>query len=515
RTSLKVEALVAHFRTVPPADAAWAVFFLTGQRLKRLISGRVLRVWAAERAGLPEWLMADSHAAVGDSAETVALLLGERRGEGPDLPLHRWIEERILPLRGRPAEVQAEAVGSWWDELGPDEAFVLNKLLTGAFRVGVSRALVVRALAEVADLPRPTIAHRLMGEIRPSRQWFLDLLAAEDGRAEVSRPYPFCLASPLDQSADCLGDPSSWQVEWKWDGIRAQLIRRRGETFLWSRGEDLITTRFPEIAEAAERLPDGTVLDGEVLAWNRHGVMPFAALQTRIGRDRLSARLLKEIPAIFLAYDLLEAEGDDCRPQALEVRRARLRALLAAAPDRLRLSPTLEAAGWQEYAAWREEARARNVEGLMVKRLDSAYGVGRQRGAWWKWKVEPFTIDAVLVYAQAGSGRRANLFTDYTFALWSDNDLVPVAKAYSGLDNREIERLDRWIRRNTIERFGPVRSVRPQHVFELAFEGVSRSNRHKAGLAVRFPRITRWREDKPAADADRLATLAAMLPVEG
>jgi DNA ligase-1 len=511
RTGRKVGAMAAYFRAVPPEDAAWAVFFLTGQRLKRLISGRVLRGWAAERNGLPDWLMADSHAAVGDSAETVALLLDEPDAAGDDLPLHRWLEERILPLRGRPPDDQAAAIDVWWDELGSGEAFILNKLLTGAFRVGVSRALVVRALANVADLPPATIAHRLMGELQPSKAWFEALLAPEDARVLLSRPYPFYLASALEQPVAALGEVALWQIEWKWDGVRAQLIRRRSETFLWSRGEDLITNQFPEIAEAAASLPDGTVLDGEVLAWNERGVMPFAVLQTRIGRDRPSARTLKDAPALFLAYDLIECAGEDWRQRPLEARRNRMEHVLSHASARLRLSPLLAPRDWDEAAALRDRSRAENVEGLMLKRRDSGYGVGRQRGAWWKWKVDPFTIDAILVYAQAGSGRRANLFTDYTFAVWSGSDLVPVAKAYSGLNAREIDRLDRWIRRNTVERFGPVRQVRPYHVFELAFEAIARSSRHKAGLAVRFPRITGWREDKPAAEADRLETLEALL----
>ncbi|HEX6142631.1 MAG TPA: ATP-dependent DNA ligase [Geminicoccaceae bacterium] len=511
RTGAKVRLMADYFRSAPPEDAAWAVFFLTGQRLRRLISGRVLRAWAADRAGLPEWLMADAHAAVGDSAETVALLLDEPGGEPDDQPLHVWIEDRILPLRGRSPDHQAKIVGGWWDRLMPAEAFILNKLLTGAFRVGVSRALVVRALGEATGLPTATVAHRLMGEIRPSAAWFEALRSPEDRRAEISRPYPFYLASPLEQPVANLGAPDAWVAEWKWDGIRAQLIRRERELFLWSRGEELITERFPEIIDAAAALPDGTVLDGEVLAWNQAGVMPFGVLQTRIGRDRLTVRSLADAPAVFLAYDLVEVGGEDVRPRPLEERRARLEAVLAAAPERLRLSPLIGIGDWATLARRREESRARNVEGLMLKRRDSVYGVGRQRGAWWKWKVDPYTVDAVLVYAQPGSGRRANLLTDYTFAVWAEDALVPVAKAYSGLDDREIQRLDRWIRRNTVERFGPVRAVRPHHVFELAFEAVSRSSRHKAGLAVRFPRIIRWREDKRAEEADRLSALRALL----
>jgi DNA ligase-1 len=512
-TNAKVRAMVAYLAASPPEDAAWAVFFLTGQRLKRLISGRQLRAWAERRSGLPEWLVADAHAAVGDSAETVSLLLDEggRREQAEALPLHRWLEERILPLRGQDEEAQYEAVCGWWQELPRHELFLLNKLLTGALRVGVSGLLVVRALAEVSGLPRATISHRLMGRRQPSAAWYLGLIARDGDAEDRSRPYPFFLASPLERAPESLGPLAEWFVEWKWDGIRAQLIRR-GELFLWSRGEDLISDRFPELMAAAARLPDGAVLDGEVLAWGEVGVLPFAVLQTRIGRERLSPRILEEAPAAFLAYDLIEEGGRDVRARPFHERRARLARLIEGVHPRLRLSPEVEGAGWHELGALRDAARDRRVEGLMLKRRDAPYGTGRQRGAWWKWKVDPLTVDAVLIYAQAGSGRRSNLFTDYTFGVWDGDALVPIAKAYSGLSDQEIASLDRWIRRHTLERFGPVRSVEPVHVFELAFEGINPSSRHKAGLALRFPRIARWRGDKPATEADRLEQVRALLP---
>ena len=513
RTNAKVEAMAGYFRAVPAEDAAWAVFFLTGQRLKRLISGRSLRQWALRYTGLPEWLLADAHAAVGDSAETVTLLVqrGEHADPGETVPLHRWLEERILPLRELPAEHQHAEVISWWRQLPARELFVLNKLLTGALRVGVSQLLVVRALAAVSGLPRATIAHRLTGRWQPTAAWYRRLLAAGGAADDPSRPYPFFLASPLEQAPHELGAIDGWLAEWKWDGIRTQLIRRRGQVFLWSRGEELVTGRFPELAHGAARLPDGSVLDGEVVAWDEHGVMPFAVLQTRIGRDKVTPRDRARAPVSFLAYDLLEHGGTDVRALPLAERRARLAQLLEEPGARFLLSGELPAGNWRELEILRARARELHVEGLMLKQRDSAYGIGRQRGAWWKWKVDPLRVDAVLVYAQAGRGRRANLFTDYTFAVWQDDALVPIAKAYSGLSDREILALDRWIRRNTVERFGPVRQVVPEQVFELAFEGISRSSRHKSGIALRFPRITRWRTDKPAREADRLPELHALL----
>jgi DNA ligase-1 len=516
RTSAKVEAIAGYLRAAPPEDAAWAVFFLTGQRLKRLISGRLLRHWALRATGLPEWLVIDAHAAVGDSAETVALLLDAAQpGEPPeDLPLHRWLEERLLPLRALPEEAQFAAVSAWWQGLPRAQIFLLNKLLTGGFRVGVARLLVERALAEVAGLPRAVISHRLMGRWQPTAAWYRRLIAPDEGEADHARPYPFFLASPLEQVPDALGPVADWLVEWKWDGIRGQLIRRGGETALWTRGEELVTDRFPELAAAAATLPEGVVLDGEILAWDG-GVLPFSALQKRIGRDKLTPRVLAEAPVAFLAYDLLEQDGEDRRAQPLAARRAQLEALLADAAPPLALSPRVEGGDWPALAARREGARAAGVEGLMLKRWDSPYGIGRQRGAWWKWKVAPLTVDAVLLYAQAGSGRRADLFTDYTFGVWREDQLVPVAKAYSGLTDQEIRALDRWIRQHTTDRFGPVCQVEPAQVFELAFEGIAASPRHKSGVALRFPRILRWRADKMAQDADRLDDLAQLLESVG
>lgn len=510
-TNAKVDAMVAHFAAVPAADAAWALFFLKGERLKRLIGSRTLRLWALELAGLPDWLVDESYAAVGDTAETVALLLDALGAVEPgDESLVHWMEERILPLRREEADTQRAIVQGWWRTLDREQRFLLNKLLTGGFRVGVSQGLVVRALAGVSGLEPAVVSHRLMGRWQPTAAAWTALLGADDGTADVSRPYPFFLASQLDGAPDALGPVADWLAEWKWDGIRGQLVKRAGAVYLWSRGEELVTERFPEIERAGFGLADGTVLDGEILAWGEGGVLPFAALQKRIGRLKLTAKVLAEAPVRFLAYDVLEEEGVDVRPEPQAARRLRLERLLAAVSSSLALSPLVEASTWEGLAAGRDRARAQGVEGLMLKRRTAPYQVGRRRGDWWKWKVDPLTVDAVLIYAQAGSGRRANLFTDYTFAVWKAGALVPFAKAYSGLDDKEIAELDRWIRRHTIERFGPVRSVPPVHVFELAFEGIQHSARHKSGIAVRFPRIQRWRREKGPSEADTIEVVKAL-----
>ncbi|MEL6546737.1 MAG: ATP-dependent DNA ligase, partial [Myxococcota bacterium] len=512
-TNAKVEHMVEYFSREAPENAAWTVFFLTGQRMKRLIGSRQLHAWVSEASELPDWLVRESYSVVGDIAETVALLLENEDGESTDIPLHVWMTDRIEPLRHRDESFQREQIVSWWKELPTREIFLLNKLLTGGFRVGVSKTLVVRALAKVAGVPPPTVQHRLMGGWTPSAPGFLRLLSEDTSDVEASRPYPFFLASPLEREVNSLGDPTEWAVEWKWDGIRSQLVVREGQVFLWSRGEELVTERYPEVTED-HGLKDGVVLDGELLAY-RDGPLPFAELQRRIGRKTVSDTMLDEVPAAFMAYDILEHEGRDLREEPLTARRALLESVVASAGPALIVSPLITKGSWVELVEERSSSREKRVEGLMLKRWESPYRSGRKRGDWWKWKIEPFSIDAVMIYAQAGHGKRANLYTDYTFAVWDGDALTPVAKAYSGLDNDEIQRLDKWIRKNTLEKFGPVRSVTPEHVFELAFEGIQSSTRHKSGVALRFPRIARWREDKKTKDADTLEQVKRLLHVEG
>jgi DNA ligase-1 len=411
-----------------------------------------------------------------------------------------------MDAAGQQAEVTA-----WWRELDRLDRFILLKLLTGEFRVGVSQTLVVRALAQAADLGTPVVAARLMGDWTPSAAWLGSVVSHVHTDEDRSRPYPFCLAAPLEQDPAALGNVADWQVEWKWDGIRAQLIRRSDAVHLWSRGEELITDRFPEVTAAATHLPDGTVLDGEVLAFKDDRPMPFAALQQRIGRLRQVAQMSRAVPVVFMAYDLLESHGTDVRQLPLSARRRHLEVLLDSGPSALRISALLHASSWEDLAGERGRSRERGVEGLMLKRRTSTYGVGRKRGDWWKWKIDPYTVDAVLIYAQPGSGKRASLLTDYTFGIWRGGELVPFAKAYSGLSNEEIAELDRWIRRHTVERFGPVRHVQPVQVFELGFEGIAESSRHKSGVAVRFPRMLRWRRDKRADEADTLDTVRDLI----
>jgi DNA ligase-1 len=511
-TGEKRTALVDYFREAPPRDAVWALHLLSGRKLARIAQSGELRAWIADAGATPAWLVDDCYAHVGDLAETLTLLLDDPAPHSrEDLPLHHWVERVLLPLRGVEPATRRHAIVAAWRALPGTERLLFNKLLTGALRVGVSQRLVQQALAELTGIDIARLAQRMMGDWPATPAFFAALLEPEITESDAQQPYPFFLASPLEQAVESLGPTADWLLEWKWDGIRLQLIRRGSEIALWSRGEERLDGRFPEIEAAARALPDGCVLDGELLVWRDGRVQSFAALQKRIGRLKPGAKLLADAPVALLAYDLLEQRGEDLREYPLHARRERLAALLASLADpRILLSQELVARDWSQAARLRDEARTRDVEGLMLKRRSSSYQAGRRRGDWWKWKIDPLTIDAVLVYAQSGSGRRATLFTDYTFALWDGDALVPVAKAYSGLDDAEILRLDRWIRAHTIERFGPVRSVTAQHVFELGFEAVNLSTRHKSGVAVRFPRILRWREDKPAAEADRLETLKAL-----
>ena len=523
-TNRKLDALQNYFSSAAPENAAWAVYFLAGGKPRQAVPSKLLRQYAIEYAGLDEWLFDESYNAVGDMAETIAHILPPPSRQS-DIGLAEWMQERIGPLRGADPATIRESLFGFWDELDWRERFLLVKLIGGGFRVGVSRLLVTRALAAIAAVDSKLIAQRLMGwtdgSVRPTAAGFLQLIAEqsdEEHKLRGGQPYPFFLAHQLQGEPSALGELAQWQAEWKYDGIRAQLVRRGGQNYLWSRGEDLITERFPELA--AVRLPEGTVVDGEVLIWSgSDGPAPFADLQKRIGRKTLSAKLLAELPAVLVCYDLLEENGVDLRAVPQHERRNLLEALVKeAGQPQLKISPLIEAAGWDELAALRTESRNRGVEGMMLKAAQAQYGVGRTKdvGTWWKWKVDPYSIDAVLIYAQAGHGRRASLYTDYTFAVWDtdptgERKLVPFAKAYSGLTDAEIAVVDSAIRKTTIEKFGPVRSVRPTMVFEIGFEGIALSTRHKAGIAVRFPRILRKRDDKPVEDADTLDTLKGLL----
>lgn len=548
-TTGKVAALKRYFAEAAPADAAWAAYFLAGGRPRQVVPTALLRQLACESAGIPDWLFEECYQAVGDLAETIAHVLPPPTRE-TTLGLADWVEQRLLAIRGVAPAEQAAAVRAWWDELEDAERFLLVKLIGGGFRVGVSKLLVQRALAEAHGLDAKLVAQRMMGytdaKRAPDAARYAALLAPPEAGAARSggEPYPFFLAHQVEGGVHDfearLGSPSDWLVEWKYDGIRAQIVKRAGQVWIWSRGEELVTERFPEVEAEAHALPDGSVLDGELLVWKDGRVAPFALLQQRIGRKTLGKKLLADVPVRFMAYDILEWAGVDLRGEPQRLRRERLEAALAEAP--LLLSPLVEGASWTALAEARAGSRALGVEGLMLKHAAAAYGTGRtkQDGTWWKWKIDPMSVDAVLVYAQRGHGRRASLYTDYSFAVWNRPprdaaeaegvveaiaarrpaepgalQLVPFAKAYSGLTDAEFGRIDRVIRASTIEKFGPVRSLKPSLVFELGFEGIQRSPRHKSGIAVRFPRMLRIRDDKPLHEADTLQSLEALLAVAG
>jgi DNA ligase-1 len=510
-TNRKIDAMVDYFRRAPEEDAIWTISFLIGRKPRQVVPTRKLMQWAAELAEVPEWLFEASYDVVGDLAETITLLLPGDTNTS-ERPLHEWVELKLLPLRQMEPDDQRREILSAWNRMDQSQRFVWNKLITGGFRVGVSRRLVVRALERFSGVDAAVITHRLMGEWPATADTYRRILSPDTRDADISRPYPFYLAYPLTDNLGDLGSVDGWQVEWKWDGIRGQVIKRSHQVFIWSRGEELVSDKYPELADAAARLPDGTVLDGEILPWKDGRPLPFSQLQRRIGRKTVGKKLLGEVPTAFLAYDVLEFGGKDQRQKTLSQRRNILTQVLSSLPgNRIIPSPIVAADTWQDLEILHEDSRRRGVEGFMLKRRDSIYQVGRRRGDWWKWKIDPLTADAVLIYAQRGHGRRAGLYTDYTFAVYQGDTLVPFAKAYSGLSDKEIREVDRFIQRNTLERFGPVRSVRPELVFEIAFEGIQESSRHKSGLAVRFPRIARWRRDKKIEEIDTIERLKSLL----
>ncbi|MDQ0666122.1 ATP-dependent DNA ligase [Pseudomonas sp. W2I6] len=527
-SNAKLAALQAYFLQAPAEDAAWAVYFLSGGRPRQLVPTRLLRDMATEAASIEPWLFEESYQSVGDLAETISLLLPESPHTSDD-GLAVWLEEKLLPLRGLPPEELAERLPALWAQLDQPSLMLCIKLITGSFRVGVSKLLVTRALAAMAGLDSKRVAQRLVGYTdlsnRPTAEGYLKLIAAESSDEHAQRggqPYPFFLAhglaQPVEQFDALLGSPADWQVEWKWDGIRAQLVKREGRLWVWSRGEELVTERFPELHDLENSLPDGTVIDGEIVVW-KDSVQPFALLQQRIGRKTLGKKILEDAPVAVLAYDLLEHHGEDWRNHTQAERRAQLELVVSDCDQPiLRTSPVLIGDSWQDLAEQREASRSLGVEGMMLKARDGLYGVGRTKdmGVWWKWKVDPFSVDAVLIYAQRGHGRRASLYSDYTFAVWdgppgTERTLVPFAKAYSGLTDEEMRKVDAIVRKTTVEKFGPVSSVTPSMVFELGFEGIALSKRHKSGIAVRFPRMLRWRQDKAVEEADNLATLQDLL----
>ncbi len=531
RTGEKVAALRRYFADAPPEDAVFALSVMTGRRIAKAVKNPLLAEWVGEAADVPGWMVGECYDSVGDWSETISLLVPWDDGPGCDWPLHTVVKEKLWPLAYMTPSEQKPVVLDVWRHCNRLERFLFHKLTSREFRVGAARTLVVRALAEVAGVDPAVMQHRVMGQWSPTAEDYRRLISGEPGEHEPGRPYPFYLAyqlNPVTPGEAGLGEPADWQVEWKWDGIRAQLIRRNGAVMVWSRGEELITDGFPELQSLGRLLPEGTVLDGEILAWEAGRPLPFGELQKRINRKRVEAMLFADVPIVFMAYDVLEWGGEDRRARPTRERRALLEGICnddssgGCGDGHLMLSPLVEVRRWEELDALGASARERGVEGFMLKRNDAPYGVGREKGAWWKWKVDPYSVDAVLLYAQRGNGKRAAIYSDYTFGVWAGDatsedrgELVPFAKAYSGLTDEEINRVDRFVRANTIGRHGPVRVVKPELVFELHFEGLQASTRHRSGIAVRFPRMARWRTDKKAEDADSLETLRAMLTSHG
>ncbi len=516
KTTVKVDALAEYFRNASPEDKVWTIAILSHRRPPRPVNTTLLRIWANELANIPLWLFEESYHIVGDLAETIALII-PTNSEHSDKSLTEYLQE-IIALKKKSEEEKRQYLHSNWLSLNYYERFVFTKLITGSFRIGISQKLMTRALAKAEGVDEDLLASKLMGNWDPNTISFQELILDEKRSDYNSSPYPFYLAYPIDGNPSDLGPAEDWSVEHKWDGIRSQTIIRDGDIYVWSRGEELVTDKYPEFHTFVNFIPDGTVIDGEILPFINGEIGSFNDLQTRIGRKTVSAALLAKNPVVIRAYDLLEWNGEDIRNKPYIERREILEKLVSEISDKipLQLSERLTFNNWEDIATERTRAREMRSEGLMIKRKNAAYQVGRKKGDWWKWKIEPLTIDAVLTYAMRGSGRRATLFTDYTFALWQDKEdgekeLVTFAKAYSGLTDAEFRKVDDWIKKHTLERFGPVRSVTPELVFEIGFEGIALSKRHKSGVATRFPRILRWRHDKKIADANHIDDLKSLI----
>ncbi len=515
KTTVKVKALLHFFEQSSAQDKLWAIALFTHRRPKRQVNTTKLRAWAAAYAKVPLWLFEESYHIVGDLAETIALILPEAKAKSAN-SLSDWIAY-LMNLKDKEEDQKKQSVLNAWNQLDKTERFVFNKLITGGWRIGVSQNLTVQALAKYTGKEAPEISHRLMGNWSPESDSFEQLIFEENVQADQSKPYPFYLAYALEEAPEKLGDLSDWQAEWKWDGIRSQLIKRAGAIYLWSRGEDLITDKFPEFQLLKNNLPDGIAIDGELMPFKDDKPLSFQILQTRIGRKNVTKKILNDCPVIIMAYDLLEFEGKDIKQKPLSFRRNKLEEVIEQVNklDLLRTSAIVKADSWIALNEKRQQARSLHNEGLMLKLKSSSYKTGRKRGEWWKWKIEPFSIDGVLIYAMRGHGRRANLYTDYTFGVWDGDQLVSFTKAYSGLTDAEFVEVDRFVKRNTLERYGPVRTVKPELVFELHFEGIAVSKRHKSGLALRFPRMHRWRKDKVAREANSLQDLQLLLTKYG
>ena len=516
KTNDKLHALINYFSIASSEDKVWVIAIFSGRRPKRIVSSSLLLTWCCELRGLPEWLFAESYHSVGDLAETISLILPENESINSPNQLSWYLQQFIL-LEKQSEQIKKEFILSNWKAMKQTEMFVFNKLITGNFRIGVSQKMMVNALSKIVELSASVIAHRISGNWDPATAIFEELLSIEASTADISKPYPFYLAYAIEEGPEeQLGDPADWQAEWKWDGIRGQIIKRNNELFVWSRGEELMTDKFPEYTILKDILPDGIVLDGEIIPAKDGAPLPFAVLQTRIGRKNIARKQLQEAPIAFFVYDLLEYNYEDFRYKSLTERRIQLEKILSSIKNPvIQISQIINFDTWKELEELRKKSRDMNSEGIMLKRKNSIYQVGRKRGDWWKWKIEPLTIDCVLVYAQKGSGRRSSLYTDYTFAIKDGDKLVTFTKAYSGLTDKEFAQVDNFVKRNSIEKFGPVRTVKPELVFEIAFEGIAASARHKSGVALRFPRMSRWRKDKKAEEINTLDDLKKLLDIYG
>ena len=522
QADLKIEALINYFKKVPPEDLAWTVSLLLGRKIKQVISVKRLRKWSVELTQIPDWLLAECLNNVGDLAETISLIL-PFEGNSENIPLHVWIEQCIFPLKDQQEEIQKEKIVSFWHQLNSVERFLFNKLVTGSFHVDIPPKLIIKALSSFCSLNEKYISQRLIGNWVPTAGFFNFLCTSNVSDTMANIPYPFNPVVQLDLKVEDLGNINQWLFEWKWNGIRSQIIKRENKVFIWSHDEDLLNDSFPELYELGSILPDGTVIEGIIIPIRDNILLPSAELKKRIAKRYPVKKILSDIPVSFVAFDLLEFDKEDIRNKSLNQRRNLLKEILNDITDkRIILSGVVECNSWKDLKIARSEAGKKSVDGLMLKRLYSPYSIGSetivsamQSGIlttnWYKWKNDPLTINAILLYARLEQGSTSPLFKEYTFALWHDGKLIPFAKTSSGLTDEEIIQVDSFIRKNTLGKFGPVRTVKPELVFKLEFDGIQKSSRNKSGIVVLSPHITRWHHYKKIEEAGSLNSLTILL----
>jgi len=521
------QILARYLQQTSAEDAAWAIYLLCGKKPKKLLSARELVEYFLQTSGTPGWLFWESDDVVGDVNETIALLNDtfmdetasqQNRNENShpqQNSLAFWMENQLNTLAEVAQSQRPAFLGNCWQKLGYREAFIINRILTGTWKSNLPLKTIAQALSIVSGQEPMTLMHRLKADWLPNKVFYAKLIAEDQPTFQTEQKFSFGEFKPLEESSiESLGAVEDWWLAWQWEGLRVQCIRRADDCFLWSQNGELVTDRFPELHEMAQKLPEGTILEGVIVACSGQAPLPLADLQPRLGGKSVNRKMMESCPVAFVATDLQLLANEDMRNLPAQQRKTRLAQLANDIGFPLVHFPRIEIDQWAHARKLLQEARQHHAEGLSLQRLNSPYPIQNQQADWWSWKVQPHTINAILLYAKMEmAGRSQKQTTEYTFAVWHEDQLVPVARTGIGLPPEEAELLDGWIRANTYERFGPVRSVEPFHVYEIAFDGITPSKRHKCGFVLREPRIINPRPHTPIEEASRLEDLHRLLPV--